>query len=865
MSNTAFRAACLAGAAICASMPVAVAAAPAGQTIAAYDLPAQDLGDRLRAISHVSGREIIFPAESVAGRRAPPLRGRFTFDAALRAALAGTGLVAQERAGAVLIRPPHDAQDETAPQPESITVTGTRIRGGGGAAPVIVTTRHDLEQAGVTDLAGYARLLPQNFTGGQNPGIAGGGQQGGQNNVDNSATLNLRGLGPDATLTLVNGHRLAYDALNQGVDISAIPLAAVERIEVVADGASALYGSDAVGGVANIILRRDFDGVQLSARFGGATDGGDGQQQYGAIAGGRWGSGGFMVAADFLHAGAIVAGQRDYTRTLDPGASLLASQAKLSLVIAGHQQLARGVELELDGTFSHRRSTKATPFFATSDVFANGLFNRPEVDSYAITPALRLALPAGWEARIGGTHAISRAEIFSRRFLGGAETPQYLIYANRLNALEATAEGPLFALPGGSARLAFGGGLRSVLLDVNVSRVVNGARLTTRDFTEKRAVQFAYGELSLPLIGPDNDVPLVEQLRLSAAARYERYAGIDAVTTPKLTLVYQPVRDLTFRLSWGRSFKVPTLNQVNQAQVGNLVPASLFSPQPEPPLPPDAALLQLSGGNPDLRAERATSWNAGLEFRPRFVPGLRLQATWFDIDYRDRISSPFSGTSGALANPAFRDFVVFNPSAAQVQALIAALPQGLINQTGAPFDPANVAAIVNGTLQNISTEHARGVDLAADYRLDAAGGALDLFASATYLDSARRISADQPPLQRAGIIFNPPHWRWRAGGSWSRGPIEFSTFLSYVGSTLDDRFADRARIAPFVTLDASLSIRSLAAHGPLHGVELRLSALNLLDEAPAPVRDLDPAAPPYDSVNQSAVGRFVSLSIVKSW
>src|SRR3546814_9374015 len=75
------------------------------------------------------------------------------------------------------------------------------------------------------------RDLPQNFGGGQNPGIAGGGAQGGNENVGSTSALNLRGLGPDATLTLINGHRVAYDGAIQGVDISAIPLAALDRIE----------------------------------------------------------------------------------------------------------------------------------------------------------------------------------------------------------------------------------------------------------------------------------------------------------------------------------------------------------------------------------------------------------------------------------------------------------------------------------------------------------------------------------------------------------------------------------------------------------------------------------------------------------
>src|SRR3546814_6494740 len=80
-------------------------------------------------------------------------------------------------------------------------------------------------------------------------------------NLDSSSQLNLRGLGPDATLTLLNGHRLPYGGAFAGIDISAIPVAAVERLEIVPDCASAQYGSDAVAGVANIILRRDFEGL----------------------------------------------------------------------------------------------------------------------------------------------------------------------------------------------------------------------------------------------------------------------------------------------------------------------------------------------------------------------------------------------------------------------------------------------------------------------------------------------------------------------------------------------------------------------------------------------------------------------------
>src|SRR3546814_9863533 len=101
-------------------------------------------------------------------------------------------------------------------------------------------------------------------------------------------SLNLRGLGPDASLTLFNGHRVAFDAVSQDIDISAIPLSAIERVDIVTDGASALYGSDAVAGVANVILRRRVEEVVTSVRVAGTTDGGGSTPQYNLAGGHSW-------------------------------------------------------------------------------------------------------------------------------------------------------------------------------------------------------------------------------------------------------------------------------------------------------------------------------------------------------------------------------------------------------------------------------------------------------------------------------------------------------------------------------------------------------------------------------------------------
>src|SRR5690606_24972550 len=133
------------------------------------------------------------------------------------------------------------------------------------------------------------------------------------------SSVNLRGLGSDATLTLLNGRRLAYTAVKQSVDVSAIPIGAIQRIEIVPDGASAIYGSDAVAGVVNVILRRNYDGIETSARLAAATDGGDFQQDYGALAGTTWSNGGVMAAYQYGSNTAIRAEDRSYARSRSPG------------------------------------------------------------------------------------------------------------------------------------------------------------------------------------------------------------------------------------------------------------------------------------------------------------------------------------------------------------------------------------------------------------------------------------------------------------------------------------------------------------------------------------------------------------------
>ncbi len=170
-----------------------------------------------------------------------------------------------------------------------ITVTGTNIRNATPTQNSTTYTAEDITRSGAVTLDDFLRQLPQNQTR-RDPGVADfGGTGGGGTFGDRSGGVNLRGLGEQNTLILIDGRRIASSSSRPGAgaggvrsvgvtaDIEAIPLQAIDRIEIITDGASAIYGSDAIGGVVNIILKRDFEGGSITGRYGDSTSGGDDQ------------------------------------------------------------------------------------------------------------------------------------------------------------------------------------------------------------------------------------------------------------------------------------------------------------------------------------------------------------------------------------------------------------------------------------------------------------------------------------------------------------------------------------------------------------------------------------------------------------
>lgn len=284
-----------------------------------FSVPAGPLGMALNAYASQAGRQLMFTSEQVTGRRTPGLSGRMTADAALDQLLVGSGLVAvQSSTGAWVLQRAQRAELDKAVTVDDVVVTGTLLRGPGDTpSPVTVIRRDDLDRTGRATIADALAALPQNYSGSGTPTAALVGSDPMQSNSGLANGVNLRGLGPDSTLVLVNGRRMA-GAGGRGdfADVSAVPTAAVERVDVLLDGASALYGADAVGGVVNIILRRDFDGQESRLRVGASKGGGESVIAAHTI-GRTWSTGQALLSYEFERQNPLGTADRAYTATGD--------------------------------------------------------------------------------------------------------------------------------------------------------------------------------------------------------------------------------------------------------------------------------------------------------------------------------------------------------------------------------------------------------------------------------------------------------------------------------------------------------------------------------------------------------------------
>ena len=241
-------------------------------------------------------------------------------------ALVAVGLVpsvvAQQAPAAPALKP------EEAIKLESFVVTGSLIKriANEGALPVQTITIQEIEQRGIA--SAEQMLMELNINGNaldnlaSNADVVAGSQRG--NNGATSANLRMQGSG--ATLVLLNGRRVSSHGLNGGVvDLNSIPFAAIERVEILKDGASAIYGTDAVGGVINFILKTNYEGASVSAALDVTEDGGGDIFRYNAVAGfGNVERNGYnlMASVSYSDHKVLRGDQRDFVNTFQPNRGL---------------------------------------------------------------------------------------------------------------------------------------------------------------------------------------------------------------------------------------------------------------------------------------------------------------------------------------------------------------------------------------------------------------------------------------------------------------------------------------------------------------------------------------------------------------
>lgn len=240
-------------------------------------LTSQRLSSALISLGKSSGVSIVFPSRLIGNSRCEELQGKLSTRQALDTLLAQTHLTYREISPQVIAIVPKPNQQESQYHDnlafEELTVIGRSVTGSRltrndleGSSPVDVISAPDLARSGTQSLAEFLKFVPAVSGNSTSTAVSNGG--------DGTATVTLRGLPANNTLVLINGQRVSFDGMaGDSVDLNAISPAAVERIEILKDGASAIYGSDAIAGVVNIVMKQEFDGFQIEQYYGESTQG----------------------------------------------------------------------------------------------------------------------------------------------------------------------------------------------------------------------------------------------------------------------------------------------------------------------------------------------------------------------------------------------------------------------------------------------------------------------------------------------------------------------------------------------------------------------------------------------------------------
>jgi len=835
-----------------------------------------------------------------------------------------------------------DAAAET--EAADIVVTGTSIR---GVAPVgsqlVQVDQAQIRASGVQSTAQLLATVPQLNSFGSTPRPTGGGS--------NPATApSLRGLPSTATLSLVNGHRIVgLGTIGTVADPTSIPFAAIERVEVLTDGASSTYGSDAVAGVINFILRSDLDGVDALATHSFA----DGYQQTNIsfVSGKKWSTGSYLFGAQYNTNSSLLGDERSFFTNnftpfggsdarsqqnappnvvvgsqafayngtgFTPGASLydnakdtsiIPPSDRISLIANVKQDIGDSVHLFGDANYGHVETTvynqqatanftitNANPFFqspvagATSeDVLYSfrrelGRFRRDiqRLDYYGVSGGADIDISDRWHGRVFGNYGHSDTVVrqeginltalteaaagtttatafdpFNLR-TSAATLASITDYINspgstqKLYQAVGTVDGRLFTLPGGDVRVAVGGEYRRETYDgVNATGRASAPTIVTT--SGRRTVKSAYGELFVPILSEDNNVPGIYKLSVTAALRYDDYNDFGDTTNPKFGAEWQPFRGLTLRGNYSKSFHAPSLADLNaiDTRAERFVG---YSPDFFTPITPNRQynVLYLAGGNPNLGPERAKTYSFGADFKPVFVPGLRLSGTYFNIKYKGLINIAGS----AFSTPSLSQFYTLNPTEQQITDAI-----GNIRIEGSRFPAGTTDVLIDLRRNNVGAQNVSGIDFDANYNRSIASlGSVRAGVSGT------KFITNESQAAPGAVFVNTldrafPKWRIRGTGGFETGPVNANVFVNYTSKFNNITATPTQRVESYTTVDATLNIALGTFGAPNGGIDLQLAVFNIFDKDVPQLLSGDGLTVPNQSTYASPIGRLGQVGV----
>lgn len=888
----------------CALSAIAIAAPAVAQSSETYefDIAQKELGVALTDYGIVTGKQVLFNDADVRGKTANVLDGVYTSSQAVELLLRDTGVEYRVDGNGTLlvgteyVRTASLGEEET---PESfrlvqlgqedvvedvelpaeditdldgdedvITVTGTLIRGlAPESSPVLTFTREDIQISGAATAQDFIQTLPQNFGGGVNADTVGGlpNDALAGENVGFGSSINLRGLGSGSTLVLLNGHRLAPSStIGSVADISMIPASAIERVEILADGASSIYGSDAVSGVVNFILVSDYEGFETSFRYGIGTQNRSAEEFRTNLTGGlSWDSGNALISYEYFNQDEIGVQDRSFSQNALPPGDLQPSQERHSILATITQDVTSELEVFADVTFSKRQSRRESRFALVGDLS----LQEPETENLSVAAGGTWQVSDTWFLDLTGTYGKNDLE---NNFTQNSFTSSFR-FASDIWTADAVLSGTVLELPGGPLKLALGGQYREEgfastnLITDTVSREA------------QRDVLAAFGEVLIPVIAPDNAVPGVNRLEVNVSGRLDDYSDFGSTVNPKVGVLWSPVERLKVRGSYSTSFNPAPIGQPTNSGVVAWNSAFVFpllGITPADPSLVDIVFLSLSGIDPNLAPEKSRAFTAGVDFEHQWNKhDMTLSVTRFDIDFDDRLgTTPIpDATFGSFGvpNQAFNDpsafpegIVIFNPTLAQINSILESADTILANTPPTTGDPLDAFLIERTNVTtNLSRSIVSGFDFSAAYSFESTIGRLQLGLDGTFLTEFEQQAASSTPIvSLLNTQFNPVDLRLRGRAGYSKDGLAANLFVNYVDGYRVDNTPGAASIGSWTTVDFNMSYDVPL----LNDTIFRLSVINLLDQDP-------PSAPEvsgfqltgYDPTNASPLGRFVAFEVTK--